>query len=248
MSHTSTLHGQVAILTGAGGGVGQALALALAQAGATVVACGRDTARLAALREAGGARIEPHALDVRDAAAVRTCAEAARQRHGAIDILVNNAGVMYLAPMADAEADDWLEMVDVNLKGPLALMAAVLPGMLARGRGHIVNVSSICARRGGPGVTVYGASKAALDHVSEGLRQEVAARGVKVTSFQLGAVDTPLNDKIRNAPMRRLIKARAGAYHALAPADVAQAIVHALALPAPVHLAQAFLLPADQAG
>jgi NADP-dependent 3-hydroxy acid dehydrogenase YdfG len=168
--------------------------------------------------------------------------------YGPVDLLVNNAAVMYLAPMADAELDDWLEMVDVNLKAPLALMAAVLPSMLARRSGQIVNLSSISARRPGPGVQVYGATKAALDVLSEGLRQELAPRGVRVTSFQLGAVDTALNDKIRNAPMRRLIQARAKGYRALPVDEVVREVLHAVTLPPHINLGQVFLVPTDQAG
>jgi NADP-dependent 3-hydroxy acid dehydrogenase YdfG len=172
----------------------------------------------------------------------------ALREFGRVDILVNNAAVMYLAPMADVEIDDWQEMVDVNLKAPLTLMGAVLPGMLERRAGHIVNISSICARKVGPGVTVYSATKGALDIVSEGLRQEVANKGVRVTSFQLGAVATELNNKIRNASMRRLIKTRASAYNALSVDDAVNGIMHVLQLPPGVNMGSAFLAPADQAG
>ena len=99
----------------------------------------------------------------------------------------------------------------------------------------------------GPGVAVYSATKTALDVVSEGMRQELAARGVRVTSVQLGAVDTALNDKIRNAAMRRLIKTRAASYTALPVDTVVSSIVHALSLPPGANLGSIFLAPADQA-
>ena len=242
-----TLKDRVALVTGAGRGVGRALAHALVAAGAKVAAVGRNVQDIQAELQAAGAPAIAISADVRDAGALRAALERTEAELGPIDILVNNAGVMYLAPMADAEVADWQEMVDVNLKAPLALIGAVLPGMLARGQGHIVNISSISARKVGPGVTVYSATKGALDTVSEGLRQELAPRGVRVSAVQLGAVETDLNDKIRNAPMRRLIKARANAYHAL-PADAAAAtIVWALSQPATVNLGSLFLVPADQA-
>jgi len=243
-----SLKGRVALVTGAGRGLGRALALALGAAGAPVVCVGRNVAGLRAGIESAGGRALECSADVRDAGAMRAVVDEAERELGRIDILVNNAGVMYLGPMSDAEAGDWHEMVDVNLKAPLTLIGAVLPGMLARGDGHIVNVSSISARKVGPGVTVYSATKAALDVVSEGLRQELAPRGVRVSCVQLGAVDTGLNDKIRNAPMRRLIKARATGYTALPVAAAVSAIVDVLALPKSVNAGSIFLAPADQAG
>jgi NADP-dependent 3-hydroxy acid dehydrogenase YdfG len=242
------LKDRVALVTGAGRRLGRAIALALGRAGAAVAGLGRNVDGLQADVEAAGGRAIALAADVRDPDAVRDAVDRATGEFGRIDILVNNAGVMYLGPMADGEVADWHEMVDVNLKAPLSLIGAVLPGMLAQGSGHIVNVSSISARKVGPGVTVYSATKGALDIVSEGLRQELATRGVRVTAVQLGAVDTQLNDKIRNAGMRRLIKTRATAYHALPVDAAASMVLCALSLPAPVNLGSLFLAPSDQAG
>jgi NADP-dependent 3-hydroxy acid dehydrogenase YdfG len=245
------LKGSVVIVSGAGGGLGRALAIALGAAGANVIGVGRRARHIETLEAevaAAGGRAIGYCADVRDDDSMREVVNIALREFGHVDILVNNAAVMYLAPMADVEVDDWHEMVDVNIKAPLTLIGAVLPGMLARRSGHIVNISSISARKVGPGVTVYSATKGALDTVSEGLRQEVAAKGVRVTSFQLGAVATELNNKIRNVSMRRLIKTRATAYHALAVDDVVKAIVHVLQLPPNVNMGSAFLAPADQAG
>jgi NADP-dependent 3-hydroxy acid dehydrogenase YdfG len=242
------LAGCVALVTGAGAGVGRALSVALGRAGVQVVGVGRGMEGLEAeVRAAGGHAIACRA-DVRNGPAMLALVDKVTRGFGGIDILVNNAGVMYLGPMADVEVDDWQEMVDVNLKAPLAMIGAVLPGMLARGRGHIVNISSISARRVGAGVTVYSATKGALDTVSEGLRQELAPRGVRVSAVQLGAVDTALNEKIRNASMKRLIKTRATAYHAMPVDEAAAAIVHVLATPASMNIGSVFIAPADQAG
>ena len=243
-----TLTGQVALVTGAGRGVGRALAVALGAIGVTVVGVGRNVEGLEDEVRAAGGNALGCCADVRDGEAMRAVVDRAVGEFGRIDILVNNAGVMYLGPMADVEVSDWLEMVDVNLKAPLSLIGAVLPGMLERGQGHILNISSISARKVGPGVTVYSATKGALDIVSEGLRQELAARGVRVTAMQLGAVATELNEKIRNASMRRLIKTRATAYHALSVDAAVAMIVCALSLPPSVNLGSVFLAPADQAG
>jgi NADP-dependent 3-hydroxy acid dehydrogenase YdfG len=244
-----SLQGRVAMVTGAGGGVGRELAGVLAQRGASLVLVGRGVEAVAASLEGeAGLRVIACELDLRDDEALRRAVARAVETFGAIDILVNNAGVMYLAPMADAEVEDWQAMVDVNLKAPLALVGAVLPLMVARGSGHILNVSSISARRVGPGVAVYAATKAALDTVTEGLRQELAPRGVRVTGVQLGAVATPLNDKIRNPAMRRLIKTRESAYTPIPPRQAAEAIADALCLPAALNVGSLFLVPADQAG
>ncbi len=245
------LEDRVAIVSGAGGGIGRGLAIALGAAGARVIGVGRNFQQMQDL-EAEVAAVGGQAIgccaDVRDDAAIRQMITFVESRFGPVDLLVNNAAVMYLAPMAEAEVSDWHDMVDINLKAPLTLIGAVLPGMVARRSGHIVNLSSISARKVGPGVTVYSATKTALDVVSEGLRQEVAAKGVRVTSLQLGAVATDLNDKIRNAPMRRLIKTRASTYTALSVDDAVAGIMHALCLPASVNLGSAFLVPTDQAG
>jgi NADP-dependent 3-hydroxy acid dehydrogenase YdfG len=246
----SGLNLRVVLITGAGAGLGRTLAVALARAGAVVLAVARSAEQLASLEaeaSAFGGRVVALVGDVRDTAEMARLVQRATSAHGPIDILVNNAAVMHLAPMVESEVSDWLDMVDTNLKGPLALIGAALPGMLERGRGQIVNISSICARKVGPGVTVYGATKTALDVVSEGLRQELASKGISVTSFQLGAVDTALNDKIRNPAMRRLIRTRAGAYTPLAVDQVAHEILHVLSLPRGVTMGQVFLAPADQA-
>ena len=236
----NSLEGRVAMVTGAGSGLGRELASVLAARGAKVVAVGRGVASLHCALACE--------LDVRDHDALRAAVALSIERFGALDILVNNAGVMYLAPMADAESDDWQAMVDVNLKAPLALIAAAMPHMLARGSGHILNISSISARRVGPGVAVYAATKAALDTVTEGLRQELAPRGVRVGTVQLGAIGTPLNDKIRNPAMRRLIKTRESAYTPMPALAAAKAIADVLALPAALNAGSLFLAPADQAG
>ncbi len=242
------LKDSVAIVTGAGAGMGRALAIALGTAGVTVIGVGRSMEGLEADVRAAGGHAVGYCADVRDDETMRAMVAMVMRDFGRIDILVNNAGVMYLGPMADMEVDDWQEMVDVNLKAPLTLIGAVLPGMLAHGAGHIVNISSISARKVGPGVTVYSATKSALDVVSEGLRQELASRGVRVSTVQLGAVDTALNDKIRNASMKRLIKTRASAYQALRVEDAVAGILHVLSIPPSVNVGSMFLVPANQAG
>lgn len=246
----TTLDERVVIVTGASAGIGRELVRALYAEGAYIAFCGRNEAALAALSDelGGGARIFYQAFDIRDSGAIQRFIDMIHERYGRIDALINNAGVMYLGPISEVEIADWLEMIDINVKAPMALTAHVLPRMLERRSGDIINFSSISARILGPGVTVYSASKSAIDVFSEGLRRECAGSGVRVAAIQLGGVNTEINEKIRNLNMRKLIKMRAKTYHTLDVEDVCQTVVHMLKQPRNVSFASVFLVSADQAG
>ncbi|WP_368865905.1 SDR family oxidoreductase, partial [Stenotrophomonas maltophilia] len=141
-----------------------------------------------------GADVRVHALDVTQRAQVEAFAASALEQFGALDVIVNNAGVMPLSPMASLKVDEWDRMIDVNIRGVLHGIAAVLPHMRARGRGQIINIASIGALSVVPTAAVYCATKHAVRAISEGLRQE--HRELRVTCIHPGVVESELADSI----------------------------------------------------
>ena len=177
----------VVFVTGATAGFGLAVARRFAQDGARVVATGRRTERLAALRDELGARIHPLTLDVRDRAAVVRAIEGLPPDFASIDLLVNNAGLaLGMEPAHEASLDDWDEMIDTNVKGLVYVTRAILPGMVARGRGHIVNLGSTAAEFPYPGGNVYGGTKAFVYQFSLNLRADLVGTPVRVTDVEPG--------------------------------------------------------------
>jgi NADP-dependent 3-hydroxy acid dehydrogenase YdfG len=164
---------KVILITGASGCLGEAVALHLAAKGHRIAIGARSTERLAAIAreiEWLGGDVLHRALDVTDLDSVRAFVAAAHARHGRIDVLVNNAGVMPLSPVSALRVDDWNRMIDVNLRGVLQGIAAVLPIMQAQGAGHVINIASTATP--GAGSAVYCATQHAIRALSEGLRQE----------------------------------------------------------------------------
>jgi NAD(P)-dependent dehydrogenase (short-subunit alcohol dehydrogenase family) len=189
-SQQTSLHGQRALVTGATSGIGQAVALELARHGAEVIVHGRDAARgaetVGAITGAGGtARFV--AADLTDVDEVRRLAAEA----GDVDILVNNAGISAFAPTADLDVDTYDTMFAGNVRAPFFLVAALAPGMAARGRGAIVSVSSMAAHVGLAGGAAYGASKVALESMTRAWAAEYSASGVRVNAIAPGPVYTP---------------------------------------------------------
>lgn len=188
---------KIVLITGASSGIGAGIARELAKAGATVVLGARRTDRLEVLAEeirSGGGKALTRRLDVTDRADVAAFADAARQAFGRVDVMVNNAGVMPLSPMASMKVDEWDRMVDVNIKGVLYGIAAVLPEMIARGSGQIVNIASIGALQVWPTSAVYCGTKFAVRAISDGLRQE--HDDIRVTCIHPGVVESELADTI----------------------------------------------------
>ena len=188
---------KVILITGASSGIGAGIARELASAGARVMLGARRIDRLEALaaeiREKGGT-VMTRRLDVTDRADVAAFAEAARLAWGSVDVIVNNAGIMPLSLMASMKVEEWDGMVDVNIKGVLHGIAAVLPEMTARGSGHIINIASIGALAVSPTAAVYCATKYAVRAISDGLRQE--CRDIRVTCIHPGVVESELADTI----------------------------------------------------
>ncbi|RUU52309.1 SDR family NAD(P)-dependent oxidoreductase, partial [Mesorhizobium sp. M2C.T.Ca.TU.009.01.2.1] len=176
-SANSTLTGKVALVTGASSGIGEATAAALAAAGAKVAVAARRADRLEALvariEKAGGVALAIEA-DIAKASDIVAMVDKVVSEWGRLDILVNNAGVMLLAPAAEADLDDWRQMIELNLIGLMATTKAALPHLKAS-KGHIVNVSSVAGRVANPGATGYAATKFGVVAFSESLRREVYA-------------------------------------------------------------------------
>ncbi len=186
------IEGAVAIVTGASSGIGRCLALDLAQAGATVALVARRKDRLAEVEELARSRGEAvgFAADVRDISSLGRVVDAVLQRFGTIDILVNNAGVGRYLTLLEHSQEDIDEIIATNLLAPVNLIRMVLPQMLERKAGHIVNVSSIAGRIGSPYHTIYCATKFGLAGFSESLSFELEGTGVGLTLVNPGVIDT----------------------------------------------------------
>ena len=238
----STSRQKVVLITGASSGIGAAAAHHLAAQGRQVVMGARRLDRLEQLaieiRSSGGVA-EYRALDVTDRADVQAFADFALQNFGRIDVLVNNAGVMPLSPLHELKIDEWNRMIDVNIRGVLHGIAAVLPQMRARKSGQIINVSSIGAHRVSPTAAVYCATKFAVNALSEGLRQENT--DVRVTVISPGVVESEVADTISDAATRELM--REYRQVALAPDAIARAIAYAIEQPADVNTAEIIVRP-----
>jgi len=246
----TSLQGRPVLVTGASSGIGEACVRAFAAAGAAVAFCARRREPLEALAgelARGGVRVHAFPLDVRDFPAVEAALAALPEPFSAIEILVNNAGLARgLEPVQEGSLADWNEMIDTNVKGLLHVSRAVLPGMVARGRGQVINVGSIAGHEVYPRGGVYCATKHAVDALTRGMRLDLCGTGVKVSTVDPGLVDTGFSTVRFHGDEE---KAR-GTYRGMTPlkgADIAEVVVWMASRPARVNVAQALVLPADQA-
>jgi NADP-dependent 3-hydroxy acid dehydrogenase YdfG len=237
--------GKVVLITGASSGIGEATARRLAASGHRVVLGARRTDRIAAIaadvRNSGGSA-EHHALDVTDPRSTAAFVHAAHERYGRIDVLINNAGVMPLSTLDALKVDEWNQMIDVNIRGVLHGIAAVLPIMREQGEGHVVNIASVSGLRVDPTAAVYSATKFAVRAISEGLRQE--SRDVRVTIVSPGFTQSDLTESISDADVREAVQAQ---MHIALPADaVAEAVDYAIGQPGNVDINEIVLRPTAQ--
>ncbi|MFO7705108.1 MAG: SDR family oxidoreductase [Halopseudomonas sp.] len=242
----SEINGKVVIITGASSGLGEATAHRLAKSGAKLVLGARREERLVALRDAiveqGGEAIY-RVTDVTDRAQFQALADAAKEAYGRIDVLVNNAGLMPLSPLDQLKVDEWDQMIDVNIKGVLYGIAAVLPTMREQHAGHIINLSSVAGHVVFPNAAVYCATKYAVKALSEGIRQEGGAE-IRSTNISPGAVATELTTTISDPETAKGVDEL---YEMAIDADaIARAIAFAIEQPADVDINELIIRPTKQ--
>ncbi|MCA9726193.1 MAG: SDR family oxidoreductase [Candidatus Eisenbacteria bacterium] len=247
----STLRDRIAFITGASSGIGRECARELARTGARLLLCARRKDRLdqlaQELHEEHGTDVHTFVLDVRDRHAVDQAISALPEAWRSIEILVNNAGLSRgLASIPDGEIEDWEEMIDTNVKGLLYVTRAVTPGMVARDRGHIVNVGSIAGREVYRGGGVYCATKWSVRALTQALRMDLHGTAIRVTTVDPGLVETEFStvrfhgDEARAAAVYRGTRP-------LTPKDVAEVVAFCATRPAHVTLAEVVVLATDQA-
>jgi NADP-dependent 3-hydroxy acid dehydrogenase YdfG len=233
---------KVVLITGASSGIGTGIARELGKAGAKLMLGARRVDRLedlaAEIRQNGGTAAIAK-LDVTDAQTVVALADAAREKWGRVDVIVNNAGIMPLSPMAAMKVDEWDRMVDVNIKGVLHGIAAVLPEMTSRGSGHIINIASIGALAVSPTAAVYCATKFAVRAISDGLRQENDK--IRVTCIHPGVVESELADTITDAGTAEYMKTYRAV--ALQPDAIGRAVRYAIEQPDDVDVNEIVVRP-----
>jgi NADP-dependent 3-hydroxy acid dehydrogenase YdfG len=246
-----SLKEKIVFITGASSGIGAATALAFASQGVRLLLAARRAGKLAQVAslalERGAATVHSIDLDVRDHRAVQNAIDTLPPEWAQIDVLVNNAGLSRgLDKLYMGKIEDWDEMIDTNIKGLLYVTRAVVPGMVVRGRGHVVNLGSTAGEFTYPSGAVYCASKAAERAINDGLRQDLLGTPVRVTSVDPGMVETDFSLVRFRGDAERAAKVYKGVTP-LTPEDVADAILWAVSRPAHVNIARVSLTSVDQA-
>ena len=236
------IEGKVVLITGASSGIGEATALLLAQKGAKVLLGARRTDRLEKLTatiRSGGGNAEYAELDVTDLEEVRKFAELALRTYGRIDAIINNAGIMPLSKLQELKVDEWNRMIDVNIRGVLHGIAAVLPVMQRQGFGQVVNISSIGGHAVHPRAAIYSATKFAVIAISEGLRIENDK--IRVTVISPGVVASELAHSISSEDARTAMQDFRQL--AIAPDAIARSIAFAIEQPDDVDVSEIIVRP-----
>jgi len=246
-----SLKDKVVFVTGASAGIGMSCARAFAAEGAKILMCARRADRLktfaAGLGEEFGVSVRYFALDVRSQAAVEKAVAGLPKDWRAIEVLVNNAGLSRgLARLQEGLVSDWEEMIDTNVKGLLYVSRAVIPGMVERGAGHVINIGSIAGREVYPGGNVYCATKYAVRALTTGLRLDLNGTPVRVTEVAPGMVETEFSVVRFHGDTERAGKVYQG-LTPLAPDDIADAVVWCATRPAHVNVSEIVVMPVAQA-
>jgi NADP-dependent 3-hydroxy acid dehydrogenase YdfG len=248
MTQTDWANGRVALITGATSGFGMAVARQVHAAGGRVIAVGRRHERLAALAtELGDARVHMVALDLTDRDAIARAVAALPAEFAGVDILFNNAGLaLGMASAQTADIVQWREMIATNVSAVTELVHAVLPGMVARGRGDIVNMASVAANYPYPGGNIYGATKAFVRQFSLNLRADLVGTGVRVTSIEPGMCETEFS-VVRFAGDRAAAERVYAGMTPLSADDIAETVTWILRQPRHVNVNTIELMPMQQA-
>lgn len=253
--HEPSITGEImktAIITGASSGIGEVTAKALAENKFNVVLIARREALLVKLKNTLEAAGHPALVcpgDITDRNQVKAAVAQALEKWGQIDVLVNNAGIMPLSFMKNCHEDEWDRMIDVNIKGVLNGIGAVLPTMQAQNRGHIINISSVAGIKVMPTAAVYCGTKFAVEAITEGLRQECAMSGsIRTTLIRPGAVATNLMATITDPEVQPFLEQGAlGDLSFIQPGAIADAIVFAVNQPSEVSVNEVLIRPTAQA-
>ncbi len=234
-------------ITGATAGFGAAIARRFVAHGHRVVLAGRREERLAALAAELGTLAHPLVLDVRDRAAVMEAVASLPADFAKIDVLVNNAGLaLGLEPAQRASLDDWQRMIDTNVTGLVNVTHALLPGLVARQRGHVVNIGSTAAEWPYPGGNVYGATKAFVKQFSFNLRCDLVSTGVRVTDIAPGMAETEFT-LVRTKGNQAASDALYGSTTPLTAEDIAEQIFYVATLPDHININRLEIMPSRQA-
>ncbi|HPM37858.1 MAG TPA: SDR family oxidoreductase [candidate division Zixibacteria bacterium] len=241
------LTGKIVLVTGASSGIGEACARKFAARHARLVLAARRVDRLRQLVSRLGTDVHVLELDVRDRTAVNAAIAGLPHPWSEIDILVNNAGLSRgLDKLHEGDYRDWEEMIDTNVKGLLWVSRAVIPGMVARGRGHLINIGSIAGREVYPNGNVYCATKFAVDALTKGLRLDLVDTPIRVSTVDPGAVRTEFSEVRFHGDTERAAKVYQG-FTPLSGDDVAEAVVWVADRPPHVTVADVLILPSAQA-
>lgn len=238
------LEGKVAVITGASSGIGEATAEALAAEGATIVVAARREDWLEDLVrriEGNGNKALAVECDVTDEEQAHDLIRRAREEFGSVDILVNNAGISQPSRIEEGLSGEWRQMFDVNVLGLLYATDAAIEVMKEQSSGHLVNVSSLAARRTGPSRGIYSATKFAVNAISEALRQELQDNNIRVTMVEPGVVETEIQEGIRE----RVGDMMEG-LTPLEPEDIAAAIAYVVTRPERVSVNEILIMPTQQ--
>jgi 3-hydroxy acid dehydrogenase / malonic semialdehyde reductase len=238
----------VVLVTGASSGIGRACVDAFLAQGARVIAAARRTERLQELRAQHDDALLPLAMDVRNRTQVNDALGSLPDGWSPIDVLVNNAGLARgKTPVHKDDPDDWDQMLDTNVRGLLNVSGAVLPGMVERGSGHVINVGSNAGREVYPGGTVYCATKAAVERITRGMRMDVLGSGVKISEVDPGMVETEFS-LVRFDGDEAAADAVYQGVTPLQAADIANVVTWITNQPPHVVIADVLVYPLDQAG
>jgi len=240
---------KVVVITGASSGIGNSTAKALANKGAKIVAGARRLDRLETLQKEiteDGGEIIISETDVTKKSDCDNLVKQAVDKWGRVDVLINNAGLMPLSFVKSLKIDEWDRMIDVNIKGVMYCTAAVIPTMIEKNSGHIVNISSVAGRIVFPAGSVYCATKHAVTAFSEGLRQELSVRkNIRITSIEPGVVQTELTNTITEKALESFIE-KGKSMESLKAEDISNAIIFAIDAPNHVNVNEILVRPTTQ--